>query len=194
MYKYLMGWSKKGGPRFFWVVPSDRPQGKRHKLKWRKFQFPHFTVSMVKHRNRLPGEVVESLSLEIFKIQHGPEQCAVADPALSRSVGLDDPQRSFPTSPMMGFCVSDSSLYYASLWSLEISENFFSTLFFSFSFLSRENQVINKQKAVHTMVYHLPRFGFCLSDSVLCQGLGQGTGDLMYHAVHTIKKCSHCSE
>lgn len=66
MYKYLMGGSKKGGPRFFQVMPSDRPQGNRKKLKWRKFQFPHFTVSMVEHRNRLPGEVVESLSLKVF--------------------------------------------------------------------------------------------------------------------------------
>lgn len=33
----------------------------------------------------------------------GPEQPAVADPALRGGVGLGDPQRSLPTSAMLGF-------------------------------------------------------------------------------------------
>jgi len=99
------GRSKKGGARHFSVVPNDRPRGNRHEWKWKKFQF----VRVVKHWNRLHGKVVEPLSLEIFNIQHGPEQCAVSDLALSRAVGLDDPQRSFLASPMMEFWDSDSS-------------------------------------------------------------------------------------
>jgi len=50
------------------VVPSDRT---RHKLKQRKFQLNMrkniFTLSVMEPCNSLPGEAVESPSLEIFK-------------------------------------------------------------------------------------------------------------------------------
>ncbi|KFV84740.1 hypothetical protein N308_02805, partial [Struthio camelus australis] len=43
------------------------------KLKYRKFQFNirkhFFTVRVVEHWNRLSREIVESLSLEMFKTQ-----------------------------------------------------------------------------------------------------------------------------
>jgi len=42
---------------------------------------------MVKHWYRLLIEVVESPPLEISKIQHSPEQPALADLALSRGIG-----------------------------------------------------------------------------------------------------------
>jgi len=63
-YKCLKGGCQEDGA-------SDRTRGNRHKLKHRKFLLNmrknFFTLRVTEHWNRLPGEVVESSSLEIFK-------------------------------------------------------------------------------------------------------------------------------
>lgn len=52
---------------------------------------------MVELWNRLPREAVASPTLEILNLTgHGLRQPALAEPALSRGVGQDDLQTSFP--------------------------------------------------------------------------------------------------
>ena len=68
--QYLQGGCQEDGARLFPVVPSDRTRDNGHKLKQRKFQLHmrknFFILRAMEPWNRLPREVVESLSLEIF--------------------------------------------------------------------------------------------------------------------------------
>ena len=70
VYKYLRCGGQSGEASLFSVVRGDRTRGNGHKLQ--KFRTNvhknFFTVRVTEHWNRLPREVVESPSLEIFKI------------------------------------------------------------------------------------------------------------------------------
>jgi len=77
-------------------VYGNRTRGNYFKHKWGRFRLDirkkAFTVRMVRHRNRLPRDVVDAPSLETFKARRASQQPDLSGdvPAHCREFGLDD--------------------------------------------------------------------------------------------------------
>jgi len=79
VYEYLKCKSQVNVGRLFSMASNNRTRGSGQKLKYGKFhtnaEKNFFTVRMTEHWHRLPGEVVESPSMKIFKTHLDTDLC-----------------------------------------------------------------------------------------------------------------------
>jgi len=72
-FQYLKRSYREEGDRLFSKVRGDRTRGNGFKLKGGRFTLyirkKSFTVRVLRHLNRLPSVVLDTLSLETFKIR-----------------------------------------------------------------------------------------------------------------------------
>jgi len=98
------------------VVPSDSTRSSGHNLKHRRVHLI-FTVRLTGHWHRLPREVVQSPSLEIFKTSLDMvlgNRLSLS--LLKHGVEPDGLQRCLPTSNSLWFCDKDTSSLSKSLF------------------------------------------------------------------------------
>ncbi|KAK4818646.1 hypothetical protein QYF61_016617 [Mycteria americana] len=71
VFQYLKGGYKEGGGSLFTRSHMEKTWGNRHKLYWKRIHLDtrkkFFTVRTINKWNNLPRNMVESLSLEVFK-------------------------------------------------------------------------------------------------------------------------------
>jgi len=80
-YKHLKGGCQGDRAKLFSAVASNRTNGNGYKRNHRKFRLNmrknFFTLRVMEHWNRLPTEVVDSPSLEIFKAHLDEVLCSL---------------------------------------------------------------------------------------------------------------------